>query len=266
MITITCQWCGKPFQVKPCRATVAKFCSISCNARHKVGDLHPRKRETELRKCLNCGKEYAISKNFDRKIKFCSKACSSKYNFSGERQRKWSGGPHVFKCKACGKESTKRRGCSGGNTPEYCSRDCSKIGRNTQIMVSCPGCAKEFLAHPSWLKKGHQYCSISCYRHNRIKPNTIEAAIQKGLEDRGVIFVTEYPIFRYHIDIFIPSANLAVECDGDYWHRGRQNYDAYKTSRLLENGISVIRLKESEIRQSPADCIDRIMSKIASAH
>ena len=86
---------------------------------------------------------------------------------------------HVFDCKVCGKTVTKRRGVSSRKQPLYCSMACSFIGRKTKVEVTCPGCGKITLKHPSRISDGsHQFCNQTCYRHNRIKPNTIESAIQ----------------------------------------------------------------------------------------
>jgi len=66
----------------------------------------------------------------------------------------------------------------------------------------------------------------------------------------------------YQCDIFIPSMNLIIECDGDYWHGNKNNprykilnefqikkqrIDNLRTKELLERGFKVIRLWESDI-------------------
>ena len=54
----------------------------------------------------------------------------------------------------------------------------------------------------------------------------------------------------YQCDIFIPSFNLIIECDGNYWHKypvGR-DIDRIRTKELQEAGYVVWRLWESEIK------------------
>ncbi len=68
----------------------------------------------------------------------------------------------------------------------------------------------------------------------------------------------------YQCDIFIPSMNLVIECDGDYWHGNINNprfkilnkyqlkvkeTDNLRTKELQEKGFNVLRLWESEIEK-----------------
>ena len=82
----------------------------------------------------------------------------------------------------------------------------------------------------------------------------------------GIEFIPEYPVGRYHIDIFIPSSKLAIECDGDFWHRGRQAKDARKTAKLQEAGFTVIRFTGKEIHNAPDECVTKILAEIAKSH
>ena len=53
----------------------------------------------------------------------------------------------------------------------------------------------------------------------------------------------------YQCDILIPSMNLVIECDGNYWHKypiGLEK-DHIRTKELLEKGFKILRLWESEI-------------------
>ena len=70
-------------------------------------------------------------------------------------------------------------------------------------------------------------------------------------------------IDKYQCDIFIPSMNLVIECDGDYWHGNMKKYDNWnnlnqnqkiqkikdyvRTNELRQNGFKVWRLWESDI-------------------
>jgi G:T-mismatch repair DNA endonuclease (very short patch repair protein) len=66
----------------------------------------------------------------------------------------------------------------------------------------------------------------------------------------------------YQTDIFIPSLNLVIECDGDYWHANPLKFtnpsnrqlkqidkDKIRTKELKEKGYNVLRLWECDIKQ-----------------
>jgi len=88
-----------------------------------------------------------------------------------------------------------------------------------------------------------------------MKDTTIEVKIQNFLKQLGYEFYTHQYIneieHSYQCDIFIPSLNLVIECDGNHWH----NYptgteiDNIRTSELISKGFKVLRLWESEIRK-----------------
>lgn len=55
---------------------------------------------------------------------------------------------------------------------------------------------------------------------------------------------------NYACDFFIPSLNLVIETDGNYWHRypTGTDIDHIRTKELVEKGFKVLRLWESEIK------------------
>lgn len=87
-----------------------------------------------------------------------------------------------------------------------------------------------------------------------LKDTTIEVKIQNFLKALGIEFFTHQYIKEiehgYQCDIFIPSMNLVIECDGEYWHNypTRTEIDNIRTKELLEKGFKVLRLWEREIR------------------
>jgi len=86
------------------------------------------------------------------------------------------------------------------------------------------------------------------------KDTTIEVKIQNFLKQLRIEFFTHQYIkieHGYQCDILIPSMNLVIECDGDYWHKypiGRE-IDKIRTSELLDKGFKVLRLWEFEIKE-----------------
>lgn len=83
--------------------------------------------------------------------------------------------------------------------------------------------------------------------------SSIEIKIQNFLKTLGISFFTHQYMkieHGYLCDILIPSMNLVIECDGNYWH----NYpigldrDHIRTKELIDKGFKVLRLWEFEIR------------------
>jgi len=83
--------------------------------------------------------------------------------------------------------------------------------------------------------------------------SSIEVKIQKFLKQLGIEYFTHQYMkieHGYQCDILIPSLNLVIECDGDYWHKypiGRK-IDLQRTQELLDKGFRVLRLWEHEIK------------------
>jgi len=86
------------------------------------------------------------------------------------------------------------------------------------------------------------------------KDSSIEVKVQQYLKDLGIDFFTHQYMnieHGYQCDILIPSINLVIECDGDYWHKypvGTE-VDVVRTKELMEKGFKVLRIWEREIRQ-----------------
>ena len=83
------------------------------------------------------------------------------------------------------------------------------------------------------------------------KNTTIECAVYEELKLRGFVFETQKPIGnRFIVDAYIPSLNLVIECDGDYWHSlsKTKERDKLKNDYLNDNGFGLLRLTETEIK------------------
>lgn len=102
---------------------------------------------------------------------------------------------------------------------------------------------------------------------DRIMPyrdTSIEVKIQNFLKLLRIEFFTHVYMtieHAYRCDIHIPSLNLIIECDGDYWHgysvkypnpslnqRAQIDIDKLRTLELLDKGFRIIRLWEHEIK------------------
>ncbi len=86
------------------------------------------------------------------------------------------------------------------------------------------------------------------------KDTSIEVKIQNFLKQLNIEFFTHQYMkieHGYQCDILIPSINLVIECDGDYWHKypvGRK-IDYVRTKEMIEKGFKVLRLWEHEINE-----------------
>jgi len=87
-----------------------------------------------------------------------------------------------------------------------------------------------------------------------LKDTTIEVKIQNFLKQLGIEYFTHQYMkieHGYQCDVLIPSMNMVIECDGDYWHKypvGR-DIDKIRTSELSKKGFKVLRLWEHEINK-----------------
>ena len=82
----------------------------------------------------------------------------------------------------------------------------------------------------------------------------IEVKIQNFLKQLGIDFFTHQYMkeieHSYQCDILIPSMNLVIEVDGDYWHHYPigNALDHIRTKELINRGFKVLRLWERNIK------------------
>jgi len=85
------------------------------------------------------------------------------------------------------------------------------------------------------------------------KPTSIEVKVYNELKARGLIFETQKLINgRFLVDAYIPSLNLIIEVDGDYWHSLDRvvKKDKAENAYLLKCGYDLIRLSEEEVNNN----------------
>ncbi len=52
---------------------------------------------------------------------------------------------------------------------------------------------------------------------------------------------------RWRVDVLMPTLQLVVEYDGEYWHRSKHELDARKTRDLITAGYRVARIRENDL-------------------
>lgn len=190
--------------------------------------------------------------------------CSSCYNklvyLSKAQLRRFRGGIQKPYCKNCSPIHHR-----GGNDKDYLNaflndkmtlKEINKkyhIGREylKELLIK-NGLKEEY--RKRWKKRIGE--NTKKHRKNQIFPNkdsSIEIKIQNFLKKLGITFFTHQYMrinHSYQCDILIPSMNLVIECDGNYWHKYPvgNDIDHIRTKELLEKGFKVLRLWECEIR------------------
>lgn len=62
-------------------------------------------------------------------------------------------------------------------------------------------------------------------QHQKTTMTNIHKKVIRFLEDRKINIDIEKEFSPYSVDIYIPSLNVAVECDGNKWHGGKNGCD-----------------------------------------
>lgn len=75
---------------------------------------------------------------------------------------------------------------------------------------------------------------------------------------------SQYPLGPYRTDFAIPQIRLAIECDGEYWHKQPEAVakDMKRDSELAASGWTVVRFAERDINERMPDIQYSISSLI----
>lgn len=113
------------------------------------------------------------------------------------------------------------------------------------------------------------------------KDTKIEVKLRKALWHKGIRYRKNYKICGCKPDIVITKYKIAIFCDGDFWHgkpskyqvhtnsnfwqekiKRNQERDLENTIQLRDEGWTVLRFWESEIKDNLEACITTIASII----
>lgn len=78
----------------------------------------------------------------------------------------------------------------------------------------------------------------------------IETKMENLLKEMEVEYIPEYNIGRYIVDFALPEWNIAIEADGDYWHKGKEEQDKIRQSIIEEKGWTMLRFSETVINKN----------------
>jgi len=98
-----------------------------------------------------------------------------------------------------------------------------------------------------------------------MKPNNFERSVYAILDTLGVPYEGQFLIGdKFCVDAFVPSANLVIQFDGDYWHGNpvkfstldhrqsrRVALDKSQDAYMKVCGYRILRLWESDLKKSP---------------
>ncbi len=88
-------------------------------------------------------------------------------------------------------------------------------------------------------------------QQNMKQPTSIEKKLYQALQDKGLLYETQKLINgRFLVDAYIPSLNLIIEADGNYWHSLERvkKKDKAENAYLKKCGYKLLRLPENEIK------------------
>lgn len=256
---VSCVQCGVVFHAAP--SLNRRFCSKVCRDRFLVG--RPSRKPGGITvTCEYCRTIFKAPQSNARR--FCSKLC-----FDDSRRK-----PKVDKvCEQCAApfqvypSADDTRFCSTGCRYSYLSGEQNAKWKPNVTLV-CEQCGTSFERKP-WQAR-IRFCSRLCRNHwlrnNITSPTGIEVAIEAALRAMGIAFEPQPQIDKWSCDFLIPSTNLVIECDGDYWHSLPRTVrkDAIKDQWLQNNGYQVLHLSEADINNRLSECKERIRLALLS--
>ena len=128
------------------------------------------------------------------------------------------------------------------------------------LRLKCKNCGGEF-------KRGAYKFESGQWRCPHCEPNetNFEVSVQTELENLNLTFDTKNRkiIKPFELDFYISKYNLAIECNGDYWHStlvksSDKNYHLNKYLLCKEKGVRLIQIPESEWYSNKEFFIDLI--------
>jgi very-short-patch-repair endonuclease len=207
----------------------------------------PTKQVRVFGPCQRCGKALKHHKR-----KYCSSKCHMRTRAGRMRKPRPS-------CKVCGQLLKTRVG-------QFCSQRCYGIKQHNDPAVS-----ERRRAY--WARLSRQEILDLTSKGRKAVRNDkrtgIEMSIEAALISRGLEYESQVRFGRFVVDFYIPSLQLAIECDGCYWHgcdvcghvakRNSKISDVDKDAWLLARGLIVARLKEHEIVSDPVVALDNAL-------
>lgn len=204
--------------------------------------------------CVHCGETRKAPPSTAARRLYCSWECRIA---SGQQHLQGKGMAICYpNCSWCGRLFVARAKRVGRYEQVFCSMGCrnSRFGdgsRRTVGLVAkqCDRCGAEMLIPPSRLRQKNrgQFCSRACNALANTPGTTSKisaAAVDQWATSESVLWVQEYILGPYAIDLALPLEQIAIELDGEFWHsipRVVAN-DKRKNTYLANRGWTVVRV------------------------
>lgn len=216
-----------------------------------------------MEKC-RCGKDRKIGAQ-NKLLKTCGSIKCVYASRKGiiRKPEKW------HKCLLCEKQ-TKRT---------YCSKKCADLAQTKYPTIKvCEHCHQTYTPINTTRGRPQKFCSAQCRKdsgnwhwsaqqgnlaqQDRKEPTRPERIVYERLDAAGIEYLKQYPIFHWIVDAYVPSANLIIQVDGDYWHgnpsltkqeelepriRKRIGIDRAQEKWFEKSGYNLLRVWESEL-------------------
>lgn len=239
------------------RTKVRCECS-SCKKENDVNSLYSFKAEKRNHKyiCPSCSKKGVYSGEKANKIR--SVKSNERYlKDFGRVEKAWLEKEYVTNKKSMSQ-------ISHIVTGEYGSNDFYRCIRYIKTKMNEYGIKR---------REGKDIWKIPSIRQRNIKNGStgknvsgLSKKTKNILEDMNIEYIMEHTLGNYRYDFFIPSKNIIIECNGDYWHCNPDKYspdfyhrhykmtaqekwvkDKKKEDFAKENGFKVLTFWEEEI-------------------
>ena len=225
-----------------------------------------------IRNCLFCSAEFTTRPRF---LVYCSQKCKNPLN-RGEYDP-WNKG---IKLTEEQKSKQNREGLQKGWGWNKGIKN--EIARQRMLGENNPNWGGEIsrkrqrtgsLSHPGetngmWNKKHTDEVKEICRQAKikNMKDGVYASSVSRGekelleklIEKFGEV-IHQFTVPNYHrvYDMYIPSLNLIVEYDGDYWHREEKYLpkDSIDTAKAIKRGFKIFRYWESIIKEKGLDNI-----------
>jgi len=163
-------------------------------------------------------------------------------NWNGEAHPGWKGG--FPKCIECGKQLA-----------NYGAERC-QLHANRIII------GKRNYRPSEETKTKLRKATIKQLQAGTLKQDTsIELKMKDALDKQGIQYLHPYNFKdKFLCDFAIPSENIIIECDGDYWHNRPEiiKRDSAKNGYISKCGWKMLRFWEHDINDSLGGCLDTI--------
>lgn len=193
----------------------------------------------KLKKCKLCGKKMNYYKSYTRPTFYCSSKCSHASSSYKEKQQKSHNNRKYEILVQRAREK---------NYGVITLRDDYKT--SNQIELKCLKCNKVFSSPLLNI-----YRDMRCPSCDKVSSFSFEKKIRGFIYSLNIDFTYNKKVLpdKKELDIFVPSRNIAIECDGLYWHSSKngkdRNYHLKKTKQCEEKGIFLIHIFEDEWRE-----------------